>query len=174
MSGSGDGRSQRERMLAGELYIADDPQLRAMALRSRQLEERFNRSTAEDGEGRRAILEELLGEIGADTDIRPPLYCDYGSHIRIGARVFANCGLVALDVAPITMGGDVQIGPNGQLLRPSHPLDAEPRGASPPPPPPRPQVGAARADSHRGHCMARPWGHRSPWRHGRGERGRRR
>src|SRR3954453_18222372 len=129
MSGSGDGRSQRERMLAGELYIADDPQLRAMALRSRQLEERFNRSTAEDGEGRRAILEELLGEIGADTDIRPPLYCDYGSHIRIGARVFANCGLVALDVAPITIGDDVQIGPNVQLLTPTHPLDAELRRA---------------------------------------------
>lgn len=124
-----DGRSQRERMLAGDLYRADDPELSAAALRARQLEDRFNRSHAEDADGRRAILEELLGAIGAGTEIRPPFYCDYGSHIRIGARVFANVGLVALDVAAITIGDDVQIGPNVQLLTPTHPLDAELRRA---------------------------------------------
>jgi maltose O-acetyltransferase len=116
-------------MLAGDLYRASDPELAAAALRARQLEDRFNRSEAGDGAERRAILTELLGEIGEDTEIRPPMYCDYGSHIRIGARVFANCGLVALDVAAITIGDDVQIGPNVQLLTPTHPLDAELRRA---------------------------------------------
>jgi len=110
-------------MLAGDLYRADDVELADASLRARQLEDRFNRSAAEDGAGRRAILEELLGAIGADTEIRPPFYCDYGSHIRIGARVFVNCGLVALDVAAITIGDDVQIGPNVQLLTPLHPVE---------------------------------------------------
>jgi maltose O-acetyltransferase len=116
-------------MLAGELYIADDPELAAASLRARRLQDRFNRSTADMGAERRAILEELLGALGADTDIRPPFYCDYGTHISVGARVFANFGLVALDVAPITIGDDVQIGPNVQLLTPTHPLDPELRCA---------------------------------------------
>jgi len=116
-------------MLAGELYRADDPELAAAALCARQLEDRFNRLSVDDRDQRRAILEELLGEIGEDTEIRPPFHCDYGSHIRIGARVFANCGLVALDVAPITIGDDVQIGPNVQLLTPTHPLDPDLRRA---------------------------------------------
>jgi len=116
-------------MLAGELYRADDPELAAAALRARQLEDRFNRLSVEDRGQRRAILEELLGEIGDESEIRPPFHCDYGSHIGIGARVFANCGLVALDVAPITIGDDVQIGPNVQLLTPTHPLDPDLRRA---------------------------------------------
>jgi maltose O-acetyltransferase len=116
-------------MLAGDLYRADDQELAEAARRARQLQDRFNRSDAEDSAGRRAILEKLLGQIAADTEIRPPMYCDYGSHIRIGARVFVNCGLVALDVAAITIGDDVQIGPNVQLLTPTHPLDAELRRA---------------------------------------------
>ena len=125
---SGQG-SQRERMLAGDLYIADDPELAEASLRARQLQDRFNRSSAADNRERRTILEDLLGEIGTDTEIRPPLYCDYGSHIRVGVRVFVNCGLVALDVAAITIGDDVQIGPNVQLLTPTHPLDAKLRRA---------------------------------------------
>jgi maltose O-acetyltransferase len=116
-------------MLAGDLYRADDQELAEAARRARQLQDRFNRSDAEDSAGRRAILEKLLGQIAPDTEIRPPMYCDYGSHIRIGARVFVNCGLVALDVAAITIGDDVQIGPNVQLLTPTHPLDAELRRA---------------------------------------------
>jgi len=61
------------------------------------------------------------------TVVRPPLYVDYGVHIQVGARTFANFGLVALDVAEITIGHDVQIGPNVQLLTPIHPVEPEPR-----------------------------------------------
>jgi maltose O-acetyltransferase len=129
MSAPGDQRSQRERMLAGDLYIADDPELAAAALRARRLEDRFNRSAPDDADGRRAILAELLGAFGEGSEIRPPFHCDYGSHIHIGAGVFANVGLVALDVAAITIGDDVQIGPNVQLLTPTHPLDAALRRA---------------------------------------------
>jgi maltose O-acetyltransferase len=123
------GATPRERMLAGDLYIADDPELAAASLRARRLQDRYNRSDADDAPGRHAILTELLGGFGADSEIRPPFFCDYGSHIHVGARVFANFGLVALDVAPISIGDDVQIGPNVQLLTPTHPLDAALRRA---------------------------------------------
>ncbi len=123
-------------MLAGELYLAGDPEIAADHRRARRLMERFNRTGADDGDERVRILGELLAGFGSDSDVRPPFYCDYGSQIRIGARTFVNFGLVALDPAPITIGCDVQIGPNVQLLTPTHPIDPDLRrdkweGASP-------------------------------------------
>lgn len=113
----------RERMLAGDLYIADDPELAEHHLRAMDLMDAFNATSARDPERRRRLLIELLGTVGEGVEIRPPLRVDYGSHISIGARTFANFGLVALDVAPITIGADVQIGTNVQLLTPTHPID---------------------------------------------------
>jgi len=124
-----DGRSQRERMRAGDLYVADDPELHADHLRAMALLEEFNRSAAGGTGDRRRILDTLLGAFGAGSEIRPPLYCDYGYQLRIGARCFVNFGLVALDVAMISIGDDVQIGPNVQLLTPTHPLGPELRRA---------------------------------------------
>jgi maltose O-acetyltransferase len=124
-----DGRSQRERMEAGDLYLADDPELEAMALHAARLQAQYNRTSVDELDARRAILEELLGGVGAGTVIRPPFSCDYGRYITIGANTFVNVGLVALDVAPISIGDDVQIGPNVQLLTPTHPIEPEPRRA---------------------------------------------
>jgi maltose O-acetyltransferase len=126
---AGDTRSNRERMLAGDLYIADDPDLEAASKRAIALAHRYGEVYATDQEAARPILEELLGSIAPDAHIRPPLYVDYGSYITVGSGTFANYGLTALDVAPITIGNDVQIGPNVQLLTPTHPLDAEQRRA---------------------------------------------
>jgi maltose O-acetyltransferase len=117
-------RTQRERMLAGDLYIADDPELARDNLRAMTLIEKFNRSSARDPVMRRRLLGDLLGAFGEGSEIRPPLYCDYGYQINIGARTFVNFGLMALDVAEIRIGNDVQIGPNVQLLTPTHPLEA--------------------------------------------------
>lgn len=128
-TGAVDGRTHRERMLAGDLYLADDPTLAAESLRAMRLLERYNGSPADDPALRRSLLVELLGAVGEDTVIRPPLYCDYGYQLRIGARTFANFGLVALDVATITIGDDVQFGPNVQLLTPTHPLEPQARRA---------------------------------------------
>jgi maltose O-acetyltransferase len=122
-----DSRTMRERMLAGDLYIAGDPELAEANARALDLADSYNATTVRQGPLRRRLLEELLGAVGEGTEIRPPLFVDYGSQIRIGARCFANFGLVALDVAPITIGDDVQIGPNVQLLTPTHPVDPEPR-----------------------------------------------
>ncbi len=124
-----DARIQRERMLAGDLYIADDPELARDQLRAMALMERFNGSSAADPGLRRRLLDDLLGDFGEGSEIRPPMYCDYGYQIHIGARAFANFGLMALDVARIVIGDDVQIGPNVQLLTPTHPPGAELRRA---------------------------------------------
>ena len=116
-------------MLAGDLYIADDPELTRDYLRAMALMEKFNGSSAADPGLRRRLLEDLLGDFGEGAEIRPPMYCDYGYQIHIGARTFVNFGLMALDVARIVIGDDVQIGPNVQLLTPTHPTDAELRRA---------------------------------------------
>jgi maltose O-acetyltransferase len=122
-------RSQRDRMLAGELYIADDPRLAAESLRALELSQRFNTSDPSDPRARRAVLRELLGSVGEGTEIRPPLHCDYGYQTHVGARTFINFGVVLLDVATITIGDDVQVGPYVQFLTPTHPVEAEPRRA---------------------------------------------
>ncbi len=119
----------KNRMLAGEPYLADDPELVADHLRALRLMERVNTSSVDDPDGRRAALAELLGELGEETGIRPPFYCDYGYNIRIGPRSFVNYHAVFLDVAPITLGADVQVGPNVQLLTPTHPVEPEARRA---------------------------------------------
>ncbi|HEX5594520.1 MAG TPA: sugar O-acetyltransferase [Micromonosporaceae bacterium] len=119
--------SMKERMLAGEPYQADDPELVADLQRAALLMERFNASSAADPERRAQLLRELLGSLGDGADIRPPLYCDYGYQISIGAGTFINYGAVLLDVARITIGADVQVGPNVQLLTPTHPVEPKPR-----------------------------------------------
>ncbi len=113
----------RERMLAGEQYLADDPELQEMNLRARELTDAYNASSTLPEAERRRLLEELLGSVGEGVTIRPPLRVDYGQHLHVGAGTFANFGLVALDCARITIGEHVQIGPNVQLLPPTHPLD---------------------------------------------------
>ncbi|MBB5867072.1 maltose O-acetyltransferase [Allocatelliglobosispora scoriae] len=120
-------RSMRERMLAGDPYQASDPELGELGLRAMDLMEAYNATSAREPERRRAILTELLAEVGEGVEIRPPIYVDYGSNIRIGPRTFANFGLHALDVVAITIGADVQIGPGVMLMTPTHPLEPIPR-----------------------------------------------
>lgn len=116
-------------MLAGEAYLADDPEIIADLDRAARLSERFNTSSAEDPEGRLAALRELLGSLGEGTWVRPPFHCDYGWQTHLGPRSVVNFNAVFLDVARITIGADVQIGPNVQLLTATHPVEAEPRRA---------------------------------------------
>jgi DNA-binding transcriptional regulator YbjK/acetyltransferase-like isoleucine patch superfamily enzyme len=111
-------------MLAGELYIAEDPELARDSERAMSLTHQFNSMNPTDGAARRKLLTELLGAFGEGSEIRPPFRCDYGYQTFIGARTFANFGLISLDVASVTIGDDVQIGPNVQLLTPTHPVAA--------------------------------------------------
>jgi len=121
-----DARSMRQRMLDGDLYIADDAIAREIE-NGMALTDKLNRTPASQRDLRRQILQTLLGALGEGSDIRSPFYCEYGHHIRVGSGTFANFGLTILDVASVTIGNDVQIGPHVQLLTASHPLDPAPR-----------------------------------------------
>jgi maltose O-acetyltransferase len=116
---------QKDRMLAGELYHASDPELRADAERCDWLLRRYNATGSEDGDERSAILRELLASVGEGVVIKPPLFMDYGYQTTIGEGTFINSGAVILDVGRVTIGADVQIGPHVQLLTPTHPLEPE-------------------------------------------------
>lgn len=120
-------RSMRERMLAGDLYLADDPELHRDSRRAQRLTHQINALDPADREQRNRLLTELLGAFGADSEIRPPLQCDYGYQTTVGARTFVNWGVTLLDVARISIGDDVQIGPNVQLLTATHPLEPNAR-----------------------------------------------
>ena len=121
---SGDTRSHYDRMLAGSPYIADDPRIIDEQRQAHRLMEAFNATPAADRSEHDRLLGLLLGSVGAGVCIRAPLFVDYGTHTTIGDRTFVNFGLVALDVAPIVIGADCQVGPNVQLLTPTHPLGA--------------------------------------------------
>jgi len=124
---AGDDRTNRERMLAGDLYIADDPENERLAKRGMRLVDEYHRAVVADDDGAREILADLLGTLGEGAWIKPPLAVDYGENLHVGARTFVNSNLTALDVARITIGEDCQIGPNVQLLTPTHPVDPQPR-----------------------------------------------
>jgi maltose O-acetyltransferase len=126
---AGDPRTNRERMLAGDLYIAEDPELAAAMRRAARLADEYNALAPRDWDGARPLLADLLGGLGEETWVRAPIYVDYGAHLTIGDRTFVNFGLVALDVAPIAIGDDCQLGPNVQLLTAYHPTGPEPRRA---------------------------------------------
>ncbi|MFF7854918.1 maltose acetyltransferase domain-containing protein [Streptomyces sp. NPDC007904] len=122
-----DPRTNLERMLAGDLYIADDPEIARRQQHAMRLAARYQAAYVEDPAEAKRILTELLASVGEDVDVRPPLNVDYGTNITIGARTFVNFNLTALDVARITIGEDCQIGPNVQLLTPTHPVEPRPR-----------------------------------------------
>ncbi|HET8728108.1 MAG TPA: sugar O-acetyltransferase [Alphaproteobacteria bacterium] len=118
-----DGRSEKEKMLAGELYRAVGPELAADHRRADGLVRAYNATGADETEQRTGILGELLGAADEGVAIRPPFYCDYGYNIRIGRGTFVNIGCVFLDVAPIELGDDCQIGCFVQILTADHPRD---------------------------------------------------
>jgi maltose O-acetyltransferase len=115
--------TEREKMLSGELYDALDPELVRMRDRARDLCQELNATRERDQERRRAILVELFAAGGGDVWMQPPFYCDYGSNIRLGQRCFFNFNCVILDVAQVTIGDHVLVGPAVQIYTASHPLD---------------------------------------------------
>ncbi len=122
-----DGRSNWERMIAGDWYIGDDPKMSEVSRRAQRLLKLYEAALPEDPDIAHYLLEQILGSVGRRVTIRPPFRVDYGINIHIGEGVWANYGLTALDVAEIRIGNDVLIGPNCQLLTPIHPLEHAPR-----------------------------------------------
>jgi maltose O-acetyltransferase len=114
----------KERMLRGEEYIADDPDLAADHARAQRLLEQYNATGHDEDELRDRLLHELFASVGEGVTVKPPLRCDYGSLVTIGARTFVNYDCVLLDVARVQIGTDCQIGPCVQLLCAAHPVEA--------------------------------------------------
>ncbi len=115
--------SQLENMLAGRLYDPSDPTLATARLRARKLLHEFNHSLPEAVEERKNFLRELIPEQGDGLYIEPPFYCDYGTHIHVGDRVFFNFNCVVLDCARVSIGSDVLFGPGVQIYTATHPAD---------------------------------------------------
>ena len=116
--------TERNKMIAGELYNALDPELVALRRRARDLCRELNATADADSERRRAILVDLLGGGGESVWLEPPFHCDYGVNIWLGERVFFNFNCVVLDVCEVRVGDFTQFGPGVQILTPLHPMDA--------------------------------------------------
>jgi maltose O-acetyltransferase len=114
-----------ERMIAGNLYDPLDAELVAHRNHARELCQRLNATREDAPDTRRAIVVELFGSGGESVWMQPPFFCDYGSNIHLGERVFFNFNCVVLDVCPVHIGSYTMFGPAVQILTPMHPLDAE-------------------------------------------------
>lgn len=116
--------SERDRMLAGELYDPMDPDLVRARDRARDLCQDLNATREAQVDERRRILVELFGSGGETVWMQPPFYCDYGSNIHLGERVFFNFNCVVLDVCRVTIGDFTLFGPAVQIYTATHPMDA--------------------------------------------------
>ena len=121
--------SEKQKMLAGELYVATGEELAADARRVAEWMDRYNASIAHTQQQYGTLLREMLGEVGEGSYIRPPFHCDYGYNIYLGTAVFLNFNCVILDVVKVTIGDRTQIGPGVQILTADHPRDPVQRRA---------------------------------------------
>ncbi|WP_114954924.1 sugar O-acetyltransferase [Sphingosinicella terrae] len=116
--------TEKEKMLAGQLYDALDPELEAARQRVRALCRRLNATDEAEADLRRSLCRDIFGKGGDTAWLQPPFHCDYGSNIELGERVFFNFNCVVLDVCPVRIGSYTLFGPAAQVLTPLHPLDA--------------------------------------------------
>ena len=119
--------SERDKMLAGELYDPLDPDLVARRTRARDLCQMLNATREGEAEQRRALLRDLFGAGGDSVWMQPPFYCDYGDNIHLGERVFFNFNCVVLDVCRVTIGDFTLFGPAVHIYTPMHPMNAAER-----------------------------------------------
>lgn len=116
--------TEREKMLAGEMYNPQDDELVALRLRARRLFERYNNTTCGQVMERVSIIGELLGKIGENIFIEPSFKCDYGCNIYVGNNFFMNFDCVILDVAKVVIGDNCMIAPQVGIYTATHPIEA--------------------------------------------------
>ena len=120
--------TEKEKMLAGEVYSAVDPELIKELNEVKCAIQRYNALRADDAQGKLNMLKELLGAMGDDQAmIIQPFFCDYGKQISVGRRFFANFNFTVLDEARVTIGDDCFIGPNVSIYTACHSTDPEER-----------------------------------------------
>ena len=116
-------RTEKQRMLAGDLYTADCPELAEDNKRISEWMSRYNTALSKTPDERHSMLKEVLGHVGAGVNIRPPFFCDYGYNISIGDGSFINFNCVVLDVVKVMIGNRTKIGSAVQILTADHPRD---------------------------------------------------
>lgn len=121
--------TEKDKMLAGELYDAGAPEIQADLAATQEWLARYNASLDMAPARRRELLIERLAAVGDGAVIRPPFHCDYGFNISLGTGVFLNFNCVVLDVVEVTIGDKTQIGPGVQILAADHPRDAATRAS---------------------------------------------
>ena len=122
-------KTEKQKMLTGELYDPLDEELSAERLQTRLLLKQLNDSREDQVKERNNILERLLPRAGKDLWIQPPFYCDYGTNIEVGEKVFFNFNCVVLDVMKVQIGNRTLIGPNVQIYTATHPLEHRERAS---------------------------------------------
>jgi maltose O-acetyltransferase len=122
-------RTEKDKMLAGELYDASAPEIQADLAATHRWLARYNAALDMERSDRRELLVERFAAVGEGAVIRPPFHCDYGFNISLGAGVFLNFNCVILDVVEVTIGDRTQIGPGVQILTADHPRDAAGRAS---------------------------------------------
>jgi maltose O-acetyltransferase len=118
-------KNERQKMLAGELYDPLDPELVRAREHARDLCQTLNATREAEQDERRRLLRELFGAGGDTVWMQPPFFCDYGSNIELGERVFFNFNCIVLDVCPVRIGSFSLFGPAVQIYTPMHPFNAE-------------------------------------------------
>ncbi len=116
--------TEKQKMLAGELYLASDPELLAERLSARRLFREYNATTEEETQRRSRLLAELLGSIAGEILIEPSFKCDYGYNIHLGENFYANFDLIILDVCEVRIGKNCFIAPRVSILTATHPTGA--------------------------------------------------
>lgn len=119
-------KSEKEKMLLGELYNAADEELTKEREHARNLMFEFNHSKPNELHERNEIIKELI-KTKKTFYIEPPFYLDYGYNIEIGENFYANFNCIILDVNKVTIGDNVLLGPNVQIYTATHPLSPEER-----------------------------------------------
>lgn len=121
--------TEKEKMLAGDLYDPLDKQLSDERIRTRLLVKQLNETREDEPESRTKILSQLIPNARAGLWLQPPFYCDYGSNIIIGEKVFFNFNCIVLDVTYVKIGSRTMFGPNVQLYTATHPLNHKERSS---------------------------------------------
>lgn len=116
-------RTEKEKMLAGEMYNPQDPELKVDFLKARKLTRLFNNTTEEQVEYRSQLLKELFGATGENIYIEPTFRCDYGSNIYVGENFYANFDCIILDVCEVRIGKNCMLAPRVCIYTATHPID---------------------------------------------------
>ncbi|APU71049.1 galactoside O-acetyltransferase [Companilactobacillus crustorum] len=117
-------RTEKEKMLAGDLYIAHDPELRKDFKRAKKLVRLYNHTTEDQKEERQRLAEKLLKKTGKGIHLEPPFYIDYGGNTEVGDNFYTNYECIILDIANVKIGNNVLFGPRVGLYTAGHPIDA--------------------------------------------------